>query len=175
MKKVIMLIMMLLFAGTMICYAEDIAVNDNITVENFMYAFNNNADAKKEGIAIVGIVKKATYNKNINKVITGYGTNNKVNIMINSDPKTGAIYEIGILGKTPSNEQELQPILMTALLVERTIGTPSGDGTVDGMFALIDAYKKGKGTYWCNTTNRRYIVKTIKVPNIFGFHIKAGI
>lgn len=176
MKKPIIMMVVMMLVGIMTCCAEPIAVNDSITSEKFMYAFNNNADAKQQGISIVGTIKKPTYNNNINRVISGYVTNNNVSIMLSSNPKTGVIYEIGILRKKPSSDNEMQAFIMVSLLVERTIGTPSGDETADGMFALLDALKKGRGVYWSNTTNRRYIVEPINVsPDMIGAHISAGI
>lgn len=177
MKKNVCIIMIcLIWVNFSVCNADAIPLNDQITIENFVSVFNNSYDAKQSGVRIVGYVREPRYSENAKRLISAYETNNGVNIMINSSISSRLLYEIGVIGEIPSSAEGMKPILMTTMLVEKALGKPSGEGQATGMFAIMDAWQKGKGSYWSNETNRKYIVSPIKVStDMIGFMIQAGI
>ena len=158
-----------------ICCAAPVSLNDNLSAENFVQAFNGSKDAIEAGISIKKL--GAEYHEPSNTVSTGFLSNEDVLFVLLSKP-TGELRELSILVKTEYGEDKAIEILFKeTLLAERVLGMPSGEAATNGMFAVIDAVKNGKGSYWSNETNRKYIIRPIKSESglYIGFAIVAEI
>ena len=176
MKRHILIIVVSLFLIQIsICSAGEIQLNEKITNANFVDVYNKSDDVKDEGIYIVKEIG-SSYTKNNKRFITKYVTKIGTEIWTNSDPSSGKIYGVCVVGEAPKNLDDMKPLLMTTMLVERAVGKPSGEAMETGMFALIDATKNGKASYWSNETNRRYIVYFYKPrENMVCYMIEASI
>ena len=148
-----------LFSLMPIGNAQEICIADDMNPEQFLSAYNNTNIREKTDVRL--IKKLSTDKLEDGSTANVYAINGNIpNILIAyTHPKRG-LYQIDIIMKN-ANENCLKRFLLEVLMIERTIGTPDGDGTVNGMFAASDAIKFGKASYWDEHSARRFILQSI--------------
>lgn len=144
------------------CEATAVPLNDTITEMSFVREMNT--CAKKEGIPVQ--IKKSKSSPTKKAGAFFYSVYSPVNIqselqnaiIAKSKEKDGPIYVIVVF---VDSKDRLRELVSQMMAVERTMGMPGGEAHLDGMFAITDALTKGTGTYWSETTNRKYVIKFI--------------
>lgn len=165
----------LCFMMVSVCKAAGVPLNDQIKDTNFIRAFNECAKREQSAYQIDGNTKIFRKPQN-GAYLSHFIPNTKVRvgdnlIMIKSNEK-GEIYEAAVY---ISRSSMVKDMFGEMFILERTVGMPNGEGHSDGMYAVIDAYKSGTGSYWSEATNRRYVVQCIGDRKIgpLGLTIKA--
>lgn len=160
MKKTILILAMLMLVTVNYCFAQNVSLNDDIKYQDFAQIFNINDTAKQFGVKIY--MSDTDYYNNKNKYITYYTTNQmdaKDNVLILQSELNGDLYELDIFVTVKDDFKKAQEILFKeTMIAQHVFGLPSGDASFNGTAAILDALEKGKGTYWSNETNRRYVV-----------------
>lgn len=171
MKKVVLFYIMITFLlGASICQASDVPLNDNITIQQFTNEFHNRTAIENMPRTLVQLSEEHNNDKNLDiyhyKPINVNGLESNVHIVAQCYPD-GTLYEIDVWDKLNSGADfydGIKIIAMYAMIFERVFGMPGGEFHTDGLLAILDANKKGKGSYWCSETSRRYTVEKISSP-----------
>lgn len=162
-----------------------VPLNDDITVDKLSDEFTRRAMEVNSPLRLKKhdrVVYVSELNLNINRFIPddnaiGANANVYVNVPSYMD---GKIYEIDVwvkLSDTFDFYDSFKALGEYTLLIERAVGTPGGEGYTDGLFALMDANKKGSGAYWSPVTNRKYTINKVsdEKRNAIGYAISATI
>ncbi len=181
-KLLVIFTFVVLALHVQLAQANNIALNDTLSIDSFVDAFNKSKDAADLNVSISK--RETKFDDETNRYITLYSTNLGDFFIMQSTP-SGNLQALGIWVnlKTDNNgsvinfEDTQKNLVLQMMLAERVLGMPSGEGAVNGMFAILDAIKKGKGSYWSNVTNRRYIIEptSSKEAGAIGLIIYADI
>lgn len=183
MKKILFIFTFIMLAlNAQSVQATPMMLSDTLSIDSFADTFNKSKDALNKHISIS---KRGThFDDKTNRYVTVY-TTSQGNLFIMQSTPSGSLQELDIWinletdhnGHVTNFEDTQKTIVLQMLLAERVLGMPSGEGASNGMFAIIDAITKGRGTYWSNATNRRYIIEPIssKKSGAIGLTIYADI
>lgn len=162
-KRVIFSILSSLILATSVCSASEIPISDSVTINNFIQAYNNTNIREKFNIRLTSVKDKSPSDHGeVVYLITFNTDKNLGNAAIIFTDKIGNILQTDIVIKNISNEAALRTVMGEMLMLQRTVGTPSGPDTAKGMFAMIDALKKGKASYWDEYSARRYVLRSYR-------------
>lgn len=183
MKKLVLLVTLVVLLSMAVCHASETALNDVITPDSFTNAFNERCEIENDSLRIFK-GKHISHDEKRGMDVHGYlvtnadhPKNSPILIIALSNP-LGELYGIQVLAKMDmyqDYESALKDAAKYMIIVERTVGMPSGEAAVDGMFAVSDALTKKKGSYWSEETERRYIVVPVRTRDRVGLYIHATI
>ncbi len=141
-----------------LCMAAAVPLNDTIKEQQFIKSFNN--CAKRENLSY-RLVREPKYNRTETEegFLSSFvieGVHPHQNLILVWSGSESHIYAIHIFIDSP---ERLKDMIGETMIIEHALGMPGGEAQSDGMFAIVDAIKKGKGSYWSEATQRRYIIE----------------